>query len=243
LAIAASLLRPGTLVVASAYPDPPFDILADGISTGFDIELMRALCARLGLALQCIRYEGDDFNGIFNGLNSGKYDAVISGTTITQERSVVVLFSTPYVEFDQGVAINAERTPKATSLDDLRGMIVGIQSGNTSDIVAKRLLAEGLIGSIKYYPYHGILDALADLQEGHIGAFIKLFPVISWLVHDRPQLRVIAKVPTHEQIAIAFKKANTALRDVMNETLQVLRSNGTLAHLSSKWFSEGSMTK
>jgi ABC-type amino acid transport substrate-binding protein len=109
--------------------------------------------------------------------------------------------------------------------------------------VAKHLLAEGLIGNIRYYPYHGILDALTDLQDGRIGAFIKLFPVISWLVRDRPALRVVAKVPTHEQLAIAFAKTNTALRDVMNDALQGLGSDGTLAHLCSRWFSEGVMSR
>lgn len=42
----------------------------------------------------------------------------------------------------------------------------------------RKLLAEGAIGDIKYYPYHGILTALDDLSTGHIGALIKLFPVI-----------------------------------------------------------------
>ena len=40
-------LIPGALTVLSAYPDPPFDILKDGVATGFDIELMRAVSRRL----------------------------------------------------------------------------------------------------------------------------------------------------------------------------------------------------
>ena len=75
-------LNPGTLIIASAYPDPPFE-LSDGSETGFDIDLMRAVCARLGLKLQRERYLADNFDGIFDGLANKKYDAVISGTTIT----------------------------------------------------------------------------------------------------------------------------------------------------------------
>ena len=70
-------LTPGSLIVASAYPDPPFDLIDNGSASGFDIELMRAICAQLGLALQPVRYSGDDFNGIFDGLAKGSYDAVI----------------------------------------------------------------------------------------------------------------------------------------------------------------------
>src|ERR1700746_3094455 len=60
-------LTPGSLLVASAYPDPPFDLIDNGSASGFDIELMRAICAQLGLVLQPVRYLGRDFNGIFVG--------------------------------------------------------------------------------------------------------------------------------------------------------------------------------
>src|SRR5437660_616032 len=170
-------LTPGSLIVASAYPDPPFDVLEERSSSGFDIDLMRAIASQLGLALRPVRYSGDDFNGIFDGLGNGSYDAVISGTTITPERAAIVLFSQPYLEFNQGVAVNREVTPNAASAADLRGLTAGIQSGNTSDAVARRLLAEGAIAGIAYYPYHGIGTALADLEAGRIGLVIKLFPV------------------------------------------------------------------
>src|SRR5271166_6029271 len=156
-------LNPGTLVVESAYPDPPFDVMENGTASGFDIELMRAVCGELGLALRAVAYSGDDFNGIFDGLAKRTCDAVISGTTITPERSAVVLFSQPYLEFNQGVAVNAARTPRVTSTADLRGLTAGIQSGNTSDRVAKDLLAHCHIARIRYYPYHGIGSALDDL--------------------------------------------------------------------------------
>jgi polar amino acid transport system substrate-binding protein len=122
---------PGTLIVASAYPDPPFDVLEEDEASGFDIELMRAICSQLRLTLRPVRYSGDDFNGIFHGLATGSYDAVISGTTITPERSAVALFSQPYLEFNQGVAVNRRLTPNVASVGDLRGLTAGIQSGNS----------------------------------------------------------------------------------------------------------------
>src|SRR5262249_33928824 len=157
---------------------------------GFDIELMRAICAQLQLSLEPVRYSGADFNGIFDELSQRRCDAVISGTTITPDRAKVVLFSQPYLEFNQGVAVNRERSPNVASAADLHGLTAGIQSGNTSDFVAKRLVADGTIAGIKYYPYHGIATALDDLETGRIGLVIKLHPVVSWLVKDRPRLAV-----------------------------------------------------
>src|SRR5262245_7805524 len=192
-------LQPGTLSVASAYPDPPVELIEAGSPSGFDIELMRAICAQLGVTLQPVRYSGDDFNGIFDGLTKRSYDAVISGTTITPEREAIAL-SQAHLEFNQGVAVNRQLTPRVASSSDLRGLTAGIQSGNTSDAVARRLKAEGAIAAIKYYPYHGIAAALDDLEAGRIGLVIKLFPVISWLVKDRAKLAVAFEVPTRERL-------------------------------------------
>jgi ABC-type amino acid transport substrate-binding protein len=232
-------LQAGRLVVASAYPDPPFDVFENGAATGFDIELMRAICAQLGLSLQPVPYSGDDFNGIFEGLEKRTCDAVISGTTITPERSAIVQFSKPYLEFNQGVAVNCELTPKAASVADLRGLTAGIQSGNTSDFVARKLLAQGIIRGIRYYPYHGIASALDDLEAGRIGLIIKLFPVISWLVRERPKLRVVLQVPTHEKLGIAFAKNNAALCGAVNDALTALRATGDFARLEARWFTGG----
>ncbi|MGA7487984.1 MAG: ABC transporter substrate-binding protein [Xanthobacteraceae bacterium] len=232
----APTLKPGTLIVASAYPDPPFDVMKNGSAGGFDVELMRAICAQLDVALQPLRYAGDDFNGIFDGLAKRSYDAVISGTTITPERAAIALFSQAYLEFNQGVAVNRQRTPNVSSVADLRGLIAGIQSGNTSDYVARRLVAEGAIAGIRYYPYHGIAGALDDLEAGRIGLVIKLFPVISWLVKQRPQLTVAFEVPTHERLGIAFAKENEGLCKAVNGALTALRGNGEFARLEARWF-------
>jgi polar amino acid transport system substrate-binding protein len=229
-------LQPGTLIVASAYPDPPFDLMQNGWATGFDIELMRAICAQLGLRLEPVPYSGDDFNGIFELVVKRTCDAVISGTTITPERSAIVKFSEPYLEFNQGIAVNRDVTPNVSSTADLHGHTAGIQSGNTSDFVARRLLAEGAIAGIKYYPYHGIASALEDLEAGKIGLVIKLHPVISWLVKDRAKLRVSMQVPTHEKLGIAFAKHNDALCAAVNEALKTLRANGEFARLQAHWF-------
>jgi polar amino acid transport system substrate-binding protein len=229
-------LNPGVLIVASAYPDPPFELIESGVASGFDIQLIQAICTQVGLNLQRVRFLGDNFNDIFDGLEKETYDAVISGTTITPERSSIVLFSQPYLEFNQGVAVNRRVTPNVASVADLRGLTAGIQSGNTSDAVAKRLLAEGAIAGIRYYPYDGIATALDDLEAGHIGLIIKLFPVISWLIKSRPQLAVPMQVPTHENLGIAFARNNVALCGEIESGLQTLRNNGTFARLQAHWF-------
>jgi polar amino acid transport system substrate-binding protein len=228
-------IEAGTLLVASAFPDPPFEVEQEGVDTGFDAELMRAICGHIGLRWQLIKYEGDDFNGIFDGLRTRAYDAVASGTTVTAEREKVALFSDPYLESSQSLVVNTSRTPHVTSTDDLSGLVVGIQVGNTSDIVARDLKEQGAIADIRYYPYRGIVDALDDLSAGRIGALMKLLPVATWLVKDRPDLEVVQEIPTHEQLAVAFAPDNRGMRDAANSALATLREGGGLDRLKRRW--------
>jgi ABC-type amino acid transport substrate-binding protein len=228
-------IEPDVLSVASAYPDPPFEVERGGVDTGLDAELMELVCGRLGVRRKPVRYHGDDFNGIFDGLHSRTYDAVISGTTITPEREKVALFSDAYLESGQSLVVNVRRTPAVTSVDDLTGLVVGIQIGNTSDAVARELRARGAIAGIRYYPYSGIEDALDDLSAGRIGAFIKLLPVMTWFTRGRPDLEVVQEIPTHERLGIAVAPDNAPLRDAVNRALADLRESGELQRLTDRW--------
>ncbi|HET7717691.1 MAG TPA: ABC transporter substrate-binding protein [Bauldia sp.] len=226
-------ITPGVLRVASAFPDPPFEVEPD---TGFDAELMQRICAALGLKWQLVKYEGQDFNGIFEGLGR-TYDAVISGTTVTPSRERAALFCAAYAEFNQGVAVSMARHPGVRSVADLKGMTVGIQRGNTSDAVARKLLGEGIIAGIRYYPYSAIRTALNDLAGGAIDAVIKLHPVLSELVRGHAGLSVVCEVPTHERIAIAVALGNAALRDGVNAAQEKIMADPWFAETKARWFS------
>jgi ABC-type amino acid transport substrate-binding protein len=160
---------------------------------------------------------------------------VISGTTINPDRAAIVRFSKPYLEFNQGVAVNRRLTSGATSIADLRGLTAGIHKGNTSDFVARRLLAEGHIAGIKYYPYDGIGTALDDLEAGRIGLVIKLFPVISWLTRERTDLAVAMQVPTREKLGIAYAPERADLCDAVDAAIAALQESGEFARLQAAW--------
>jgi hypothetical protein len=75
------------------------------------------------------------------------------------------------------------------------------------------------------------MTALDDLEMGKVELVIKLFPVISWLIKDRPELEVAMDVPTHEKLGIAFALDNVELCDVINDALQTLEK--TMANWQS----------
>jgi len=149
-----------------------------------------------------------------------------------------VQFFDPYLEFNQGVAVNRECTPEASAESDFRGLTAGIQVGNTSDFVARRCVAQRVIAGIRYYPYDGMQTALNHLEAGNIGLVIKLFPAISWLTKRGPNPEVSMQVPRHEQLGIAFARDNVELCNAVNGVLQVLHTDGDFDKLQARWFSQ-----
>ena len=92
----------------------------------------------------------------------------------------------------QSLVVDVTRHPNVRSVDDLRGLVIGVQQGNTSQPVADRLVAEGRAARVRVYPYDAINTALDDLSNGGCDAFMKLAPVMHWLTRDRPKLKVVA---------------------------------------------------
>ncbi len=231
--------EPMALRVGAALPDPPFELVTARGPEGFDIDLMQTIARALGRTWQLVRYTGSDFNGIFAGLQSGEYDCIASGTTITPQRQAVVDFCAPYVLSGQSLVVDVTRYPNVHSIDDLRGLVIGVQQGNTSQPVADKLVAEGRAARVRVYAYDDIDKALADLSTGGCDVFMKLAPVMHWLVRDRPKLRVVQTGITHELLGISVRKGNVELRDAIDRAQQALRADGSLQRLVDKWLGAG----
>jgi polar amino acid transport system substrate-binding protein len=227
------------LKVGAALPDPPFEFMdQDGLS-GFDIALMQRIAGKLGRTWQLVRYQGADFNGIFAGLDSGAYDCVASGTTITPEREKVADFCAPYAVSGQSLVVDATRHPNVHGIGDLEGLVIGVQQGNTSQPVANKLVAEHRAARVRVYAYDQIEQALDDLSSGGCDAFMKLAPVMEWFVRDRPKLKVVEVGVTRELLGICVRKGNIALRDAIGKAQAEAMADGTLPALIKHWLGQG----
>ena len=89
----------GVMQVATDATYPPFETVdPNGNIIGFDADLIQAVAERLGARVE---FQVVPFDGILAGLKAGKYDAVISCLTITEDRAKQVLFSNPCAFLDQ----------------------------------------------------------------------------------------------------------------------------------------------
>ncbi|RZN31202.1 ABC transporter substrate-binding protein [Bradyrhizobium sp. Leo121] len=230
-----------TLRVGAALPDPPFEFLTSDGPAGFDIALVQRIAGMLGREWRLVPYTGSDFNGIFAGLDAGRYDCVASGTTITPGREAKADFCTPYAISGQSLVVDVIRNPDVHGIADLKGLVVGVQQGNTSQPVAEKLVAENRAARVRVYAYHEIEQALDDLTSGGCDAFMKLAPVTAWFVRGRPRLGVVQTGITVEHLGICVRKGDIALRDAIGGAQAALAADGTLASLVKQWLGAGAM--
>lgn len=221
-----------TLRVGAAFPDPPFNGMPD--NGGLDIDLMEAIAEKLGATVEFIAYGGADFNGIFDRLGTD-YDCVTAGTTVTPQRERKARFAPPYVISGQSLAVDTTRLPRVRSVDDLEGLTIGVQQGNTSAPIADRLVADGRARAVRVYDYGSIRTALADLTTGACDAFIKLGPVLTELVKQVPGVEVVQRGITVENIAIAVPLGDQALLGRITVAQAELEDDGTLQRMRGKW--------
>jgi polar amino acid transport system substrate-binding protein len=227
------------LKVGAALPDPPFEFMTKSGPAGFDVTLMRRIAEMLGRRWRLVPYQGADFNGIFAGLDSGSYDCIASGTTITPQRQRIADFCAPYVVSGQSLVVDPSRHPNVHGVADLKGLVIGVQQGNTSQPVADKLVAEHRAARVRVYAYDEIEKALGDLSTGGCDAFMKLAPVTEWFVRDRPKLAVVETGITREQLGICVRKGNTALSAAIGKAQASLMADGTLPALIAQWLGKG----
>jgi ABC-type amino acid transport substrate-binding protein len=222
-----------TLRVGAAFGDPPFNGMPG--NTGLDIDLMTALAGALGATVEFVPYQGADFNGIFDALDDGAYDCVAAGTTVTQDRQKKANFLPPYLISGQSLAVDTGRLPAVRSIDDLDGLTIGVQRGNTSGPIAERLVADGKAAGIRVYDYGSIRAALSDLRTGGCDCFMKLAPVLTELVKPLPGVEVVQRGISVEDIAIAVAREDQGMLARLSVAQAELEEDGTLQRIRRKW--------
>ncbi|MCV7284085.1 amino acid ABC transporter substrate-binding protein [Mycolicibacterium wolinskyi] len=225
-----------TLRVGVVAPDPPFNGMATGPGrAGLDIDLISAIAERLGATIEFVDYTGTDFDGVFDGLGTGTYDCVIAGTTVTPQRQRMAAFAPPYLITGQALAADTNRLPHVRSVADLAGLTIGVQRGDTSQPIAERLVAQRRAARVRVYDYGDIRAALEDLTTGGCDAVMKLAPVLTELVKPLPEVEVVQRRLSTEEIAIAVAPADTELLDRIAAAQGELEADGTLQQIRRRW--------
>lgn len=214
------------LTVGSDIPYPPFEQGKSGEYTGFDIELMEAIGEKIGRSPE---FQDTSFETIFRDVAQGKFEAVISAATITEEREKEVAFSDPYYLSEQAILV--KEGSDVGGIEDLSGKTVGAQQGTTGLELGKEKADAG-----ELRPYPEGPDAINALKAGTVEAVIIDAPVAQNAVEEEGGVEISEKVPTEETYGIALAKDNTELLKEVNEGLAEVISDGTYKTIYEKWF-------
>jgi polar amino acid transport system substrate-binding protein len=216
----------GTLSVGSDIPYPPFEQGKPGHYTGFDVELVEAIAEKIGRKAE---FKDTSFETIFRDVAQGKFDAVASAATITEEREKAVDFSNPYYLSEQALLV--EEGSPFKELKELEGKTVGVQQGTTGQELAKEE-----IGSAEIRPFPEGPDAVNALKAGTVDGVVIDAPVAQNAVEKSGGLEIAEKIPTEEDYGIAVAQGDEGLLEEINQGLKEVQEDGTYKKIFVKWF-------
>lgn len=226
--------KAGKLVLATGNyrPFEYHDEKTDKI-IGYDIDVAEKIAAKIGVPLETREMQ---FTSLVPTLQNGQADFVIAAMYITDERSKVVDFATPYMDTGMVIAVRSENND-IKSTKDLEGKTVGVKAGATSEKVAQELKDKGMNITIK--SYKETVDYLLDLENGRLDAAIN--DLLNQLEYNKthPKVKVVGDPFTKSSLGIAVKKGDSELLDVINSVLKDMKDSGESDKLYKKWLTNG----
>jgi octopine/nopaline transport system substrate-binding protein len=214
-----------TLRVGTSADFPPWESVNEaGDVIGFDRDVIDEVCKRI--EAEC-NVTNQAFDGLLPALQVGKFDMVISGMSITEERAEQVDFSNAYAEppYRFAVAAGSDLT-KIEKREDLEaaleGKVIGVQTGSTHEAVVRA----------------------HDLNAGRIDAGLLEQSVWEQLMEARegqlslagPLLSSADYAEFGNGTAIAMRKGSDDLKKRVDEAVASMLADGKIAELSNKWF-------
>lgn len=224
-------IKDGVLMVAMEIGYPPMEYFDEDGSTpiGFDVEVAGAIAEELGLEVELVDTAWD---GIFAGVDTDKYDCVISCVSLTDDRKEQFNMTKPYVS-NHTVLIVPEDS-EIDSLEALNGHSTAVQAETTADDYMKEHGAE--LG-VELFQYDKVINCFDDLKAGRTDSvFTDSVVAAYYLGEESSSYKTVWENEELEPISICLKKGNDALTEKIEEALDALYADGTLKQIAEKHF-------
>lgn len=200
-----------------------------GTLVGFDVEVGQQIAQALGVEATFVEGEWD---GLLAGLDAGRYDIMINGVDITEERSDAYDFSEPYAYNRTAVIVSADNTD-ITSMEDLAGKHTANTISSTYAEVAEGYGAEVTGVDDLNQTFELLLSGRIDAT---LNAEVTYYDYME--AHPDANIKIACLDPEATQVAIPFRKGEetASLREAVNQALADMRESGALSELSEKYF-------
>jgi cystine transport system substrate-binding protein len=227
----AQVKKDGVITVGTEGTYRPFTFHAkgNGALTGYDVDVMRAVAAKLGVHA---KFQETQWDAIFAGLDAGRFEAIANQVSITPERKAKYEFSTPYTVSPGVVVVNKDEKG-ISSFADLKGKTTAQSLTSNWYEMAKK-------DGANVQPVEGWAQAVTLLKQGRVDATVNdrlTFLDYQTTEHDT-SLKVAAQTGDVAHNAIAFRSGSDSLVKAVDKALADLKADGTLARISKKYFGE-----
>ena len=196
--------------------------------TGYDVEVVEAVAGKLGRKAE---FSESTFDAIFAGLEASRYDVVANQISVNPERQAKYAFSTPYT-VSTGVVVTRTDDNSVRSIADVRGK-------TSAQSVTSNFAATAKKAGAKVEAVEGFTQAVALLKQKRVDMTINdNLAVLDYLRTSGDKgIKIAARTGDSTEQAFAFRK-DSPLPAEFDKALAALRSDGTLAQISKKWFGE-----
>lgn len=231
LSLCAVSVTAADLKVGVSADYPPMAYKQEGRIVGIEADSAKAISAILGEEMTLVDMP---FDTLIPALLAGDIDIIMSGMSVTPQRSAQVLFTDSYMEVGQMAIMTTDKVAHFSQPWALRspGVRIGVEPGTTgADYVASDLPD----AQVKFY--QDSAAAFAGLRADEIDLYIHDAPT-SWQLAtstENGDLISLYKPLTQEQLAWAVRKDDGRLAVRLNDALQTLKRNGTLGYIFNRW--------
>ncbi|MCZ0861867.1 transporter substrate-binding domain-containing protein [Methanocorpusculum vombati] len=234
-----------TYVVGIDAEYPPFSYLGDNSEfVGFDVDSVKWIAEQKGFN---VKIQGVAWDGIIPALQTGKIDMVYSGMSITPDRLEKVNFTIPYWQVNQGIAV---KTGSNVTMDQFTNatVVIGVQRSCSADQWMQKAKDEGgLFGEEKYNQlvkdgkiklFDSFPMSMVALEQGLVDAVIFDDVNIESYIQGKPQFTMLDAIETGEYYAVAVRKDDNDLRELMNAGLKDLMASEKWKELIAQYIVE-----
>ncbi|MBF0244441.1 MAG: transporter substrate-binding domain-containing protein [Planctomycetes bacterium] len=229
----ALLKNRNTITFGVKVDAPPFGMLVNGEHVGFDVDIAKAVAAKMGLKANFVGVKSSERIPF---LLEGKVDAIIASMTVSRTREQDVDFSIPY--FQDGQALLCRSDSDIQSYQDLKGRKIGAVKGSTSHTNMLTVQPEGEMVLFADYD-----EAVQALIEGKIDTLTSDYLILSGLSTSKDsgqKLEIRGTRFTIEPYGIALREDQSDLRDAINLSLMSIWADQIWHSIFVTWFGPGS---
>jgi len=196
---------------------------------GYDADTARAIGEKLGVEVQIVEAP---WESLFAGLDDGRYDIVINGVEVTDERSEKYDFSEPYAYIHTALVVRKDNE-EIKSFDDLKGKKTVNSIGSTYMELAESYGASAVGVSTLNDTIQNVIDGRADAT---LNADVSIYDYLNQ--QPDANIKIVATTEDASHVAIPIRKGDetASFEKAVNAAIEELKADGTLAELSEKYF-------